>query len=176
MSVRPPRKSRDRPATHDYTATTERNNPHPFRDVPRNVSCPRFGMLANRGKLYARTLIGDECFTRKARVGLFPRLQWGVASENGQQGTAQEGNIAGSVANFWHGRSESGHCHVPLGQAGWKSALSLRRATASASAPARIPKARSTMRASPRMSCVRLKLDAWPLRRARITSNPRIVA
>jgi hypothetical protein len=28
------------------------------------------------------------------------------------------------------------------------------------------------MRAAPRMSCVRLKIAAWPLRSARITSSP----
>ena len=31
------------------------------------------------------------------------------------------------------------------------------------------------LRASLRMSCVRLKIAAWPLRRARITSIPRLV-
>ena len=54
--------------------------------------------------------------------------------------------------------------------------LSPMTSTASASAPAPMPKARSTMRASPRMSFVRLKIAAWPLRRARITSNPMMVA
>ena len=29
---------------------------------------------------------------------------------------------------------------------------------------------------SPRMSCVRLKIAAWPLHRARITSNPMMAA
>ena len=64
----------------------------------------------------------------------------------------------------------------PRGQAGWRLSLSPMTATASASAVAPMPKARSTMRASPRMSCVRLKIAAWPLRSARITSNPMMVA
>ena len=38
------------------------------------------------------------------------------------------------------------------------------------------PKARSMMRASPQMSRVMLKAPAWPLRSARITSKPLIVA
>jgi hypothetical protein len=45
-------------------------------------------------------------------------------------------------------------------QAGWRLSLSPRRATDSASALAPRPKARSTMRASPRISCVRLKIAA----------------
>ena len=49
-------------------------------------------------------------------------------------------------------------------QAGWRLNLSAMAVTASASALAPTPKARSTMRASPRMSCVRLKIAAWPLR------------
>ena len=35
-----------------------------------------------------------------------------------------------------------------------------------------MPNARSTIRASPRMSCVRLKVAPWPLRRARMTLKP----
>ncbi len=65
---------------------------------------------------------------------------------------------------------------LPRCHAGWSSSSSAMSAAASASALAPIPKARSTMRASPRMSCVRLKIAAWPLRRARITSNPMMVA
>jgi hypothetical protein len=53
-------------------------------------------------------------------------------------------------------------------QAGWSSSCSLMTATAYASALAAIPKARSTMRASLRISCVRLKMAACPLRSARI--------
>ena len=48
--------------------------------------------------------------------------------------------------------------------------------TASVSAHGPRPKARSTRRASPTMSRVRLKIAAWPLRSARITSKPLIVA
>ncbi len=69
-----------------------------------------------------------------------------------------------------------GSCPSSRRQAGWSSSCSVMTAAASASALAPIPKARSTMRASPRMSCVRLKIAAWPLRSARITSNPRMVA
>jgi len=61
-------------------------------------------------------------------------------------------------------------------QAGWSPSCSVMSAAASASALEPIPKARSTMRASPRMSCVRLKMAACPLRSARITSNPMMVA
>ncbi len=38
------------------------------------------------------------------------------------------------------------------------------------------PNARSIIRTSPFMSFVRLKADPWPLRSARMTSNPLIVA
>ncbi len=61
-------------------------------------------------------------------------------------------------------------------QAGWRFSVSLKIAMASASALAPMPKARSTRRASPRMSWVKLKSAAWPLRSARITSNPMMVA
>lgn len=56
------------------------------------------------------------------------------------------------------------------------SRLSASSATASVSAVSPMPKARSTMRASPRMSPVRLKIAACPLRKARMTSKPLIVA
>ena len=48
--------------------------------------------------------------------------------------------------------------------------------TTSERADAPSPKARSTRRASPQMSRVMLNAAAWPLRNARITSNPLIVA
>jgi hypothetical protein len=62
------------------------------------------------------------------------------------------------------------------GQAASSWSRSLRNCAASARADAPRPKARSTMRASPRMSRVTLKADACPLRSARITSKPLIVA
>ena len=61
-------------------------------------------------------------------------------------------------------------------QAALSSSRSLTNWTASASAEAPRPKARSTMRASPRMSRVKLKAAACPLRSARIASKPLIVA
>ena len=61
-------------------------------------------------------------------------------------------------------------------QAASSSSRALRNWTASARAEAPRPKARSTMRASPRMSRVMLKAEACPLRSARITSKPLIVA
>ena len=60
--------------------------------------------------------------------------------------------------------------------AAWNSSCSLMNCTASASALAPSPKARSTMRASPRMSPVTLKARAWPFRSARMTSKPLMVA
>ena len=48
--------------------------------------------------------------------------------------------------------------------------------TTSARADVPSPKARATMCASPRMSPVMLKADARPLRSARMTSNPLMVA
>ena len=48
--------------------------------------------------------------------------------------------------------------------------------TTSERADAPSPEARSTRRASPQMSRVMLNAAAWPLRNARITSNPLIVA
>jgi transposase-like protein len=65
---------------------------------------------------------------------------------------------------------------LPRLQAGWRLSVSPMSAMVSASAEGPRPNARSMMRASPRMSRVRLKIAAWPLRRARITSNPAIVA
>ena len=62
-------------------------------------------------------------------------------------------------------------CH-----AGSSSSSRLTNLTASAATEAPRPKARSTIRASPRMSRVMLKADACPLRSARITSKPLIVA
>ena len=63
-----------------------------------------------------------------------------------------------------------------LDHAAFSSRFCASIATTSVSALGPIPKARSTMRASPRMSPVKLKMAAWPLRNARITSKPLIVA
>ncbi len=62
------------------------------------------------------------------------------------------------------------------GYAASSSICSVTNCIVSARTQGPIPKARSTMRASPRMSRVRLKIDACPLRSARITSKPLIVA
>jgi hypothetical protein len=56
-------------------------------------------------------------------------------------------------------------------QAVSNSSRALTNWTTSASAETPRPKARSTMRASPQMSFVMLKVDACPLRSARITSK-----
>ena len=58
----------------------------------------------------------------------------------------------------------------------WRSSRVVMSRTASDRAEAPRPKARSTRRASPQMSPVMLKAPAWPLRNARITSEPLIVA
>jgi hypothetical protein len=63
---------------------------------------------------------------------------------------------------------------LPGLQAFLRLSVSLMSAMVSVSTEGPRPNARSTMRASPRMSRVRLKIAAWPLRRARITSNPAI--
>ena len=62
------------------------------------------------------------------------------------------------------------------GHAASSSIRSVTNCRVSARTQGPIPKARSTMRASPRMSRVRLKIAACPLRSARITSKPLIVA
>jgi resolvase-like protein len=62
------------------------------------------------------------------------------------------------------------------GHAASSSIRSVTNCIVSARTQGPIPKARSTMRASPRMSRVRLKIAACPLRSARITSKPLIVA
>ncbi|MDQ0458308.1 hypothetical protein QO005_004669 [Rhizobium paknamense] len=80
---------------------------------------------------------------------------------------------AGSVANILLGYEEA---FLHLSHAVLASRFCARRATASVSALGPIPKARSTIRAFPRMSPVRLKMAACPLRKARMTSNPLIVA
>lgn len=89
--------------------------------------------------------------------------------------STREYQTDGSVANLGVDAGVRG-VSLPARQAAWSLRFSPIRATASASALAPMPKARSTMRASPRMLRVRLKIAAWPLRRARITSNPLIVA
>ena len=80
---------------------------------------------------------------------------------------------AGSVANIFDGCEEDFLRFVHAGLA-LKFCSSI--ATTSVSALGPMLKARSTMRASPRMSPVKLKIAAWPLRRARMTSKPLIVA
>ena len=85
-------------------------------------------------------------------------------------GVAQHG---GSVANIFDGCEEDFLRFVHAGLA-LKFCSSI--ATTSVSALGPMLKARSTMRASPRMSPVKLKIAAWPLRRARMTSKPLIVA
>ena len=79
----------------------------------------------------------------------------------------------GSVANIFDGCEEDFLRFVHAGLA-LKFCSSI--ATTSVSALGPMLKARSTMRASPRMSPVKLKIAAWPLRRARMTSKPLIVA
>lgn len=62
-----------------------------------------------------------------------------------------------------------------VADAKWKNGLKsagIQQAKASVSGLGPIPKARSTIRASPRMSPVRLKMAACPLRKARMTSIP----
>ncbi len=77
----------------------------------------------------------------------------------------------GSVAKF----SESRSC--PSFRHNYAAArLCSMRATASVIAHGPKPKARSIMRFSPMGSRVRLKARPWPLRSARITSKPLIVA
>jgi len=73
-----------------------------------------------------------------------------------------------AVARDGHARSHArAHAAASRSPTSW---------TASVSAQGPMPKARSTRRASPTMSRVRLKIAAWPLRSARITSKPLIVA
>jgi hypothetical protein len=74
----------------------------------------------------------------------------------------------------WTDRSRG--VSLPRLQACWRLSVSPMSAMVSVSTEGPRPNARSTMRASPRMSRVRLKIVAWPLRRASITSNPAIVA
>ena len=78
--------------------------------------------------------------------------------------------LAGSVANTLCDRSRP--------SAGRNQAASCcsSRVTTSDMAHGPTPNARSIMRFSPMGSRVRLKAAAWPFRRARITSNPLIVA
>ncbi len=81
----------------------------------------------------------------------------------------------GSVAIRCAGRAK-GRSVEQARQAASSSSCALTNWTASARAEAPRPKARSTMRASPPMSFVMLKAEACPLRSARITSKPLIVA
>jgi len=77
----------------------------------------------------------------------------------------------GSVAKFCSGR-----VGPSFGRSYAAARLSSMIATASAITQGPTPKARSIMRFSPMGSRVRLKARPWPFRRARITSNPLIVA
>lgn len=63
-----------------------------------------------------------------------------------------------------------------IGYAASFSSRSLMKRTASVSASAPTPKARSTIRASPSMSRLMLNAAACPLRRTRMTSKPLMVA
>ena len=76
------------------------------------------------------------------------------------------------LASAREGRRSSERCD----QAASSSSRLLTNRTSSARGQGPSPKARSTMRVSPQMSRVRLNAPAWPLRSARITSKPLIVA
>jgi hypothetical protein len=90
-------------------------------------------------------------------------------------GDGRTSSSDGSVANYWWFRRDD-----PAGLNarihGASICCSRRISMASVRTHGPRPKARSTMRASPQMSRVRLNAPAWPLRNARITSKPLIVA
>ena len=93
-----------------------------------------------------------------------------------RQRRSLSGGLSGAVANsVLYGGHPVG-CARHRSQAICSWSASLRAGATSASAEAPIPNARSTMRASPRISRVQLKAAACPLRKARISSNPRMVA
>jgi len=84
------------------------------------------------------------------------------------------GRSGGSVANLAM-RQISTYSGIPVHASAslrWFSSMVI----ASARAQGPMPKVRSTIRASPRTSFEKLKMPAWPLRRARMTSKPLIVA
>lgn len=116
---------------------------------PNGRICPACG--------YKRSIAisGHDVGKRRARPGLY------------------QCSSGGSVANIFDGCEEDFLRFVHAGLA-LKFCSSI--ATTSVSALGPMLKARSTMRASPRMSPVKLKIAAWPLRRARMTSKPLIVA
>lgn len=80
--------------------------------------------------------------------------------------------MRGSVANISIVCEET---FLHLSHAVLASKFCARRAMTSVSALGPIPRARSTIRASPRTSPVRLKMAARPLRKARMTSKPLFV-
>jgi hypothetical protein len=98
------------------------------------------GCLPFRFSFDATRLGGTSLLTSgAAESGLAPSGRWPFSGEHHVQNT------------LWR---------FDTSYAGWGWSLSPMIAAASASALAPMPKARSTMRASPQMSCVRLKIAA----------------
>ena len=97
-------------------------------------------------------------------------MTWGRVSEGGFPVSSE-----GSVANLVKGR-----CVIRRASCSPHDSALARRSCSNATASVRAhgprPKARSTIRASPTMQPWKLKIPAWPLRSARITSKPLIVA
>lgn len=126
--------------------------------------------LRRRGRGY-----GYRSRNRRGCIGWCGRrlVQDGFRVLRGVGRIAHSHHRQGSVANIFDGCEEDFLRFVHAGLA-LKFCSSI--ATTSVSALGPMLKARSTMRASPRMSPVKLKIAAWPLRRARMTSKPLIVA
>jgi len=93
-----------------------------------------------------------------------------------QQASARAERLRALLQSAGEGRAAGRRSSERFRQAVSSSSRSLTNRTASEITQAPSPKARSTMRASPQMSRVMLKAPAWPLRSARITSKPLIVA
>ena len=96
-------------------------------------------------------------------------------SKNTPSRAHENGDVEGSVANLTKGRSDPG-------RKTWSTYVSAlaRRSCSNVMASVRThgptPKARSTILASPTMPPWMANIRAWPLRNARITSKPLIVA
>ncbi|MBB6488459.1 N12 class adenine-specific DNA methylase/adenine-specific DNA methylase [Rhizobium lusitanum] len=156
-----------------------------MRDAEREieVSTRRIGeigrdiarLVPTGGDLFRMTVLGEEHSERKSagRALMKEILTLLQVQQECEVHLATIGGFDGSVANIPDVCEEA---FLRFSHAGLASRFCWSIATTSVSALGPIAKARSTMRASPRMSPVKLKIAAWPLRRARMTSNPLIVA
>jgi IS5 family transposase len=150
-----------------------------------DIAIPTFGdkvhiSIDRRHGVIRRRIVTDAAAHDGARLheGLIDpnNTPCDVWADTAYRSQAHEDHLAGLCCKVWMNAPEGGRRHYVGDHAAWGSICVVTKSTASANALGPMPKARSIRRASPRMSRVILKGAACPLRSARITSNPLIVA